>query len=124
MQSSGIILSRLDRVSIELDVRRAFTSVRAVDHPGGEPPLLPDSGASGLRKGQGMAGYVAQAMNSPLGCILLYAPVLDRHLEARPELADRVFCIYDMQGRPTAKAENLEEMAGSEIDGNLAAIPC
>jgi hypothetical protein len=43
---AAYILSRLDRISIELDVRRAFTSVRAVDHPGGEPPLLPDSRAS------------------------------------------------------------------------------
>jgi hypothetical protein len=30
--------------------------------------------------------------------ILLYAPVLDRHLEAMAEFADRVFCFSDMQG--------------------------
>jgi len=39
------ILSQLDRSSMELSVRRAITSVRAVDHPGGEPPLISDSGA-------------------------------------------------------------------------------
>ena len=30
--------------------------------------------------------------------ILLYAPALDRHLEAMAEHADRGFCFYDMQG--------------------------
>jgi len=47
-----------------------------------------------------MAGHVAQAMKqaSP-GCILLYAPALDRHIEAMAEFADRVFCFYDMQGQ-------------------------
>ena len=28
--------------------------------------------------------------------ILLYSPVLDRHLEAMAGLADRVFCFYDL----------------------------
>jgi hypothetical protein len=62
---SGIrsgILSQLDRSSMELSVRRAITSVRAVDHPGGEPPPLPDSGASAYERARDMAGHVAQAM--------------------------------------------------------------
>jgi hypothetical protein len=46
-----------------------------------------------------MAGHVAQALKqASRGGILLYAPVLDQHLEAMAEFADRVFCFYDMQG--------------------------
>jgi hypothetical protein len=30
--------------------------------------------------------------------LLLYASVLDRHLEAMAEFAGRVFCFYDIQG--------------------------
>jgi hypothetical protein len=51
------VLNRLDReLIVELHVRRAFTAVRAVDHPRGESPLIPDSGASVARKGQGYGG--------------------------------------------------------------------
>jgi hypothetical protein len=41
-----------------------------------------------------MAGRVAKTMKqaSREATMLLYAPVLDRHLEAMAELADRVFC--------------------------------
>jgi hypothetical protein len=48
-----------------------------------------------------MAGCVAQALKqaSREATILLYAPVLDRHLEAMAELPDRVFCFCDMQGK-------------------------
>jgi len=47
-----------------------------------------------------MAAHVAQAMKqaSRETTILLYAPALDRHLEAMAELADRVFCFNDMRG--------------------------
>ena len=76
--------STLDRSAIELIVRRAFTSVRAVDHPGGESPPLPDSGAQPqlYERARNIAGHLAQAMKqaSRRG-ILLYALVLDRHLE-------------------------------------------
>jgi len=34
----------------------------AQDHPGGEPPPLPDSGASAYERARDMAGHVAQAM--------------------------------------------------------------
>jgi len=45
--------------------------------------------------------------------ILLYATVLDRHLEAMAEFADRVFCYYDMQGAGMSKGRSiLEEIAG------------
>jgi len=54
-----------------------------------------------------MAGHVAQAMKqaSP-GCILLYAPALDRHLEAMAELAYPGLLLLRYAGAgPTAKAE-------------------
>jgi hypothetical protein len=47
-----------------------------------------------------MDGHVADAMKqaSREAIIILYAPALDRHLEAMAEFADRVFCFYDVQG--------------------------
>jgi len=57
-----------------------------------------------------MAGHVAQALKqASRGCILLYAPVLDRHLEAMAELADRVFCFYDMQGQAYSQRRGISE---------------
>jgi hypothetical protein len=46
--------------------------------------------------------------------ILLCAPVLDRHLEAMAEFADRVFCFYDMQGELGLRQSRSisEELAG------------
>jgi len=69
-------------------VRRAITSVRAADHPGGDPHPFLIVEHPAYERARYMAGHVAQAMKqaSP-GCILLYAPVLDRHLEAMAELA-------------------------------------
>jgi hypothetical protein len=61
-----------------------------------------------------MAGRVAQAMKqaSTEATILLYATVLGRHLEAMAELADRVFCFYDMQGQAYSQGRSiLEELA-------------
>jgi len=50
------------------------------------------------KRARDMVGRVAQTMKqeSRDATILLYAPALDRHLEAMAELADRVFCFYDM----------------------------
>jgi hypothetical protein len=96
------VLSRLDRSSMDLIVRRAFTSVQL-------RPILEENHHSFLivehrahEKARDMAGHVAQAMKqaSREATILLYAPTLDRHLEAMAEYADRVFCFYDMQGEP------------------------
>jgi hypothetical protein len=55
-----------------------------------------------------MVEYVAQALKqtSREATILLYSPALDPHLQKMTELADRVFCFYEMpkvKGR--AKAE-------------------
>ena len=63
-----------------------------------------------------MAGPVAQAMKQALReeTILLYAPVLDRHLEAMAEFADRVFCFYDMQGAGMSKVRSIPEELASQ----------
>jgi len=55
------ILGRLDRSSMELIVRGLYPRP-AQDHPGGEPPLFPDSGASACERARDMAGHVAEAM--------------------------------------------------------------
>jgi hypothetical protein len=46
-----------------------------------------------------MADRVAQTMKQALreATILLYAPALDRYLEAMAEYADWLFCFDDMQ---------------------------
>jgi hypothetical protein len=64
-----------------------------------------------------MVGYLAQALKqtSREATILLYAPALDPYLEKMTELADRVFCFYEMpkasaKGRGKAEAR----MAGEQ----------
>ena len=57
-----------------------------------------------------MVEYVAQALKqtSREATILLYSPSLDHHMEKMTELADRVFCFYEMPKAPAkgrAKAE-------------------
>jgi hypothetical protein len=64
-----------------------------------------------------MVEYVAQALKqtSREATILLYSPALDTHLEKMTELADRVFCFYEMPKAPAkgrAKAEM--KMPGSQ----------
>jgi DNA polymerase I len=96
------ILSRLDRNFTELEIRRAFTSFQLmtileenhhtfliVEH---DPMLYEDA--------REMFEYVAQALRqtSREATILLYAPALDPHLQKITELADRVFCFYEMPG--------------------------
>ena len=106
------ILSRLDRTFTEMEVRRAFTcfqlmtvleenhhSFLIIEH---DPMLYEDATE--------MVEYVAQALRqtSREATILLYSPTLDPHLEKMTELADRVFCFYEMPKAPAkgrAKAE-------------------
>jgi DNA polymerase I len=106
------ILSRLDRNITELEIRRAFTvfqlmtileenhhSFLIVEH---DPMLYEDA--------KEMVEYVAQALKqtSRETTILLYSPALDPSLEKMTELADRVFCFYEMPKAPAkgrAKAE-------------------
>ena len=64
-----------------------------------------------------MVAYVAQALKqtSREATILLYSPSLDPHLEKMTELADRVFCFYEMPKAPAkgrAKAES--KMPGAQ----------
>jgi hypothetical protein len=95
------ILSRLDRSSMALIVRRAFTSVqlRTILEENHHSFLIVEHRAH--ERARDMAGRVAHALKqaSREATNLLYAPALDRHLETMAELADRVFCFYDMQGR-------------------------
>ena len=113
------ILSRLDRKITELEIRRAFTvfqlmtileenhhSFLIVEH---DPMLYEDA--------KEMVEYVAQALKqtSREATILLYSPALDPHLQKITELADRVFCFYEMPRAPAksrAKAE--QKMQGAQ----------
>jgi len=63
-----------------------------------------------------MAGHVARAMKqaSREATILLYAPLLDRHLEAMAEFADRVFCFYDIQGAGLSQGRGISEELASQ----------
>jgi hypothetical protein len=96
------VLSRLNRNSMELIVRRAFTSVqlRTILEENHHPFLIMEHNPMLYERTRDMAGHVAQIMKqaSREATILIYAPVLDRHLEAMAEFADRIFCFYDMQG--------------------------
>jgi len=62
-----------------------------------------------------MAGSVAQALKqaSREATILLYAPVLDRHLDAMAEVANQLFCFYNMQsgGIKLSTCQSLESEA-------------
>jgi hypothetical protein len=109
------ILSRLDRGSIELIVR----SLRpAQDHPGREhhPFVIMEHNPLLYERARDMAGHVAQAMKraSREATILRYAPALDRHLEAMAELADRVFCFFDMQGQAYGQGRTISEELASQ----------
>jgi hypothetical protein len=95
------VLSRLDRSSMELIVRRAFTSVqlRTILEENHHPFLTVEHNPLLYERARNMAGRVAQAMKqaSREATILLYAPVFDQHLETMAEFADRVFCFNDMR---------------------------
>jgi hypothetical protein len=95
------VLSRLDRSSMELIVRRAFTSVqlRTILEENHHLFLIVEHNPLLYERTRDGAGRVAEAIKqaSREATILLYAPALDRHLEAMAEFADRVFCFYDMQ---------------------------
>ena len=98
------ILSRLDRDFTELEVRRAFTSFQLltileenhhsfliVEH---DPMLYEDAGE--------MVEYVAEHLKqtSREATVLVYASALDPHLQKISELADRVFCFYEVPKAP------------------------
>jgi DNA polymerase I len=113
------ILSRLNRNITELDTRRAFTSFQQmtileenhhsfliVEHD----PLLYEDAAE-------MVEYVAQHLRqtSREATVLVYSPALDPHLEKIAELADRVFCFYEMPKAPAKSRSKAEmKMPGSQ----------
>ena len=111
------ILSRLDRNITELEIRRAFTVFQLmtileenhhcfliVEH---DPLLYEDAGE--------MVEYLAQALKqtSREATILLYSPALDPHLEKMTELADRVFCFYEMP-KAKGRAKTEPKMPGAQ----------
>jgi hypothetical protein len=67
-----------------------------------------------------MLEYVAQHMRqtSREATVLLYAPALDPHLEKMTELADRVFCFYEMP-KATAKSRTKAEI---KLPGSQATL--
>jgi hypothetical protein len=80
---------------MELIVRRAFTSVqlRTILEENHHQFLIIEHNPQLYERARDMAGRVADAMLPGLsGRILLYAPALDRHLEAMAEFEDWVFC--------------------------------
>ena len=57
-----------------------------------------------------MEEYLAIALRqtSRDATVLLFAPVIDRHLEKMTELADRVFCFYETQKTKSRKKAETE----------------
>jgi hypothetical protein len=114
------ILSRLDRNFTELDVRRAFTSFQLmtileenhhslliIEH---DPMLYEDATE--------MVEYLAQALRqtSRVATMLFYSRALDPHLEKMTELADRVFCFYEMPKVPArGKVKTDQKMPKAQV---------
>jgi DNA polymerase I len=78
-----------------------------------DPMLYEDAGE--------MVEYVTQALKqtSREATILLYAPALDPHLKKMTDLADRVFCFYEMPKAPTkgrAKADSKMPVAQKTLE--------
>jgi len=113
------ILSQLDRNFTELEVRRAFTSFQLmtilednhhsfliVEH---DPMLYEDA--------EQMVEYVAEHLKqtSREATVLVYAPSLDPHLQKISELADRVFCFYEVPKAPARSRMSAEmKIPGSQ----------
>jgi hypothetical protein len=112
------VLGRLDRSSMELIVRRAFTSVqlKTILEENHNLSLIVEHNPMLYERARDMAGRVAEAMKqaSREAPLLLYAPALDRHPEAMAEYADRVFCFYDMHGQAYSKGRSISEGLASQ----------
>ena len=113
------ILSRLDRKITELEIRRAFTvfQLMAILEENHHSFLIIEHDPMLYEDAKEMVEYVAQALKqtSREATILLYSPALDPHLQKMAELADRVFCFYEMPRAPAksrAKAE--QKMQGAQ----------
>jgi hypothetical protein len=113
------ILCRLNRNVTDLDIHRAFTSFQLmtileeihhtfliVEHD----PLLYEDASE-------MVEYIAQHLKqtSREATILLYSPAMDPHLEKMTQLADRLFCFYEMPRAPAKSRSKAEmKMPGSQ----------
>lgn len=113
------ILSRLDRLFTELEIRRAFTSFQlmTVLEENHHSFLIIEHDPSLYEDAREMVEYLAEALRqtSRGATILLYSPALDPHLEKMIKLADRVFCFYEMPKSPSRARSKAEmKMAGSQ----------
>jgi DNA polymerase I len=63
-----------------------------------------------------MVEYIAQHLRqtSRVATVLLYAPALDSHLEKMTQLADRVFCFYEVPKAPARGRMKVDLMSGSQ----------
>jgi hypothetical protein len=79
----------VEALNSHINLQQNHHTFLIVDH---DPMLYEDAGE--------MVEYVTQALKqtSREATILLYAPALDPHLQKITELADRVFCFYEMPG--------------------------
>jgi DNA polymerase I len=73
-----------------------------------DPMLYEDAGE--------MVEYVAQALKqtSREATTLLYSPALDPHLQKMTELADRVFCFYEMP-KVKSRAKSETKVPGDQV---------
>ena len=112
------ILSQLHRTFTELEVRRGFTTfqIMTILEENHHPFLIVEHNPQLYERARDMAGCIAQAMKqaSREATILLYAPALDRHLEAMAEFADRVFCFYEMEGAGLKQGRSISEEMASQ----------
>jgi hypothetical protein len=111
------ILSRLDRNFTELEIRRAFTSFQlmTVLEENHHTFLILEHDPMLYEDAKEMVEYVALALKqtSREATILLYSPTLDPHLEKMTELADRVFCFYEMP-KVKSRAKVEPKMPGNQ----------
>jgi DNA polymerase I len=113
------ILSRLDRNFTELEVRRAFTSFQLMTilEENHHSFLIIEHDPMHYKDAKEMVEYVAQALKqtSREATVLLYSPALDPHLQKMTELADPVFCFYEMPKAPSKdRAKSETKMLGAQ----------
>jgi DNA polymerase I len=113
------ILSKLDRNFTELDVRRAFTSFQLMTilEENHHSFLIVEHDPMPYEDAEHMIEYVAQHLRqtSREATVLLYVPELDPHLEKMTELADQVFCFYEMpKAAATGRAKADPKMSRSQ----------
>jgi len=115
------ILSKLDRNFTELDVRRAFKLMTILDE-NHHSFLIVEHDPMLYEDAEHMIECVAQHMRqtSREATVLICAPALDPHLEKMTELADRVFCFYEMP-KSTAKGRAKADPKMSRSQATLEA---